>query len=55
MAEKEPTQRTPNEGYEIPVPMRGQIDDALAKAAKPLVGDPNHPSSRKRRRRPKKQ
>ena len=53
MSSQEPTQRTPK-GYEIPVPKRGEIDDALAKAAKPMVGDPKHPSSRRRKRGPKK-
>jgi len=56
MPDKEPTQQTPNEGYEIPVPTKRQIDDALAKASKPMVGDPKHPSSRRRKKRgPKKQ
>jgi hypothetical protein len=54
MPDEKSTQRTPNEGYEIPVPTRGQIDDALAKAAKPMVGDPKHPSSRRRKRGTKK-
>ena len=56
----EPTQKTPEGkerermglpgegGYEIPVPKRGEIEDALAKVAKPQA------STRKGRRRPKK-
>jgi hypothetical protein len=44
---KEPKQKTPNEGYEIPVPTRGEIDRALEQVAKPQA-------SGKRRRRPKK-
>lgn len=47
MSDKEPTQKTPNEGFEIPVPTRGTIDDALAKVAKPQV-------SRRRKRGTKK-
>jgi hypothetical protein len=44
---KEPTQRTPNEGYEIPVPTRDEIERALHKAAQPVA-------SGKRKRRPRK-
>ena len=47
MPEKEPTQYTPK-GLEIPIPTRSQVDDALAKVAKPEV-------SRKRKRGAKKQ
>jgi hypothetical protein len=36
MAEKEPTQKTP-QGLDIPIPTRRQVDDALAKVAKPQV------------------
>ena len=36
MDEKEPTQRTKT-GYEIPVPTKSAVDDALAKVAKPQV------------------
>ena len=46
MPKDEPTQYTPK-GLEIPIPTRGQIDDALAKVAKPEV-------SRKRKRGAKK-
>ena len=48
MAEKEPTQRTPNEGYEIPVPTRGEVERALEKVAKPQA------SRRRKKRGPKK-
>jgi len=47
MPDEKPTQKTPNEGYEIPVPTRGEIDRALEQIAKPQT-------SGKRRRRPKK-
>ena len=48
MDEKEPTQRTrPKKGepIEIPVPTRGEIDDAIAKVSRPL------PESTKKKRR----
>jgi hypothetical protein len=46
MPKDESTQYTP-QGLEIPIPTRGQIDDALAKVSKPVA-------SGKRKRRPKK-
>lgn len=46
MDEKEPTQRT-EQGYEIPVPTREQVERDFAKIAKPV-----RPS--KKRPRPKK-
>ncbi|MGZ6929964.1 MAG: hypothetical protein ACXVK4_05460 [Acidimicrobiia bacterium] len=46
MAEKEPTQRTP-QGAEIPIPTRGQVFDDLDKALKPAS------SKLRRKRRPK--
>ena len=52
MVEKEPTQQTqPKKGepIEIPVPTRGEIDDALAKAAQPLP-----PKPKKRHRKAKR-
>jgi len=48
MDEKEPTQQTQpvkGEPITIPVPTRGEIDDALAKVSKPL------PAKSKKRRR----
>jgi hypothetical protein len=53
MDEKEPTQQTqPKKGepIEIPVPTRDEIDQALAKIAKPLPSEP----TKKRRGRHKK-
>jgi hypothetical protein len=48
MKEKqEPTQRT-EQGLEIPIPTRGQIDDALARIAQPQN------ASGKRKRSPRK-
>ena len=46
--EPEPTQYT-EQGYEIPVPTRDEIESALEKVAQPDVSD------RKRRRRTKQQ
>jgi hypothetical protein len=47
MTEKPETQRT-EQGLEIPVPTRGQIDDALARIAQPQK------ASSKRKRSPRK-
>jgi hypothetical protein len=48
MPEKERSQQTAG-GLEIPVPTRGQIDDALAR-----IAQPQKPRESKRKRRPRK-
>jgi hypothetical protein len=46
---KEPTQRT-EQGYEIPVPTRGQVERDFAKIAQPLPPEPKRKLRRRRNR-----
>lgn len=49
MPKDESVQRTPNEGYAIPIPTRGEVEDALAR-----VVQPEKKPSRRGKRGPKK-
>lgn len=46
MDEKEPTQRT-EQGHEIPVPKRGDVDRVLERAAQPISAKPKRSRRRK--------